>query len=97
MEIKIAKSPYGDAGTTYTGMLGMTNFFKLQLISFRSQEKTDAERQHLEADISGYDEILQRNNEDDACAFYILKQHADSDFENNMEVIKELKRTGAWK
>lgn len=100
MEIKIEKSPFGDEGVTYTGQLAMFNHFRLQLISYRTQDKTPEERAYLEADIAGYDEILKSGHEENAQEF--MKNKRDpatylNRFKDNLSLVNWLKANGKWK
>lgn len=97
--ITIEESPYGDTGAVYVGNLGIMNHFCLQLKSFRNQNKTPEERQYLEDDISGYEEILKSNSEENATSFMVTKSEAmraGKRFKNNLEIINHLKETGKW-
>lgn len=103
MKIEIEESPYGDKGAVYEGMLGMIQHFRLQLMSFRSQDKTPKERQHLEDDIEGYEIILASKSEKNAQAFMEAKRGERfrqngfrSLFKNNLEVIEFCKKNGTW-
>ena len=103
MRIEIEESPYGDKGQVYEGMLGMIQHFRLQLISFRSQNKTPEERQHLEDDIRGYEIILASGSESNAQAFMEAKRGRRFEengfkplFKNNLEVIEFCKKSGTW-
>ena len=99
IKITIEESPYGDTGSEYEGMLGMMNHFLLQLKSFRTQQKTTEEREYLEADIRGYEQILASGSQNIARAFVKLKQDAarsGARFENNEAVIRHMKENGLW-
>jgi hypothetical protein len=98
--IEVQESPYGDAGTTYTGYLGMLNHFRLQLVSFRELPKTKKELEYLNRDIAGYDMILASNNENNAEEFIVRKSEArkfGSKYADNLAVIEAIKADGKWK
>lgn len=99
MKIKIEESPFGDTGVTYHGQLGMMQHFRLQLISYRSQNKTPEQRAYLEADIAGYEEVIASGSEENALAFIANKRDAGrhNRFANNTELVKWLKAQGIWK
>ena len=101
--IEIEESPYGDKGAVYEGMLGMMQHFRLQLMSFRNQNKTPAERELLEGDIAGYEEIIKSGSEANAQAFMEAKRGARFEqggfrelFKDNLAVVEHLKKTGKW-
>jgi len=99
MNITLEKSPYGDEGTTYSGALGMFQHYILQLKSFRVQDKTKEEREHLESDIRGYEEVLASGSEKNAENFLKIKQEARAigvRFKNNEDVIKYMKDKNLW-
>lgn len=99
MKITIEASPFGDAGEVYEGEIGMFKHFRLQLISYRDQPKTKEQREHLEADIAGYDEVIASGKEENARAFLVNKRdenHRDK-FKNNLELVQFLKDSGQWK
>lgn len=101
MKIKIEQSPYGDTGVEYDGLLGMMQHFRLQLMSFRNQPKTQEERDYLEADIAGYEEIIKSKSHENARLFIEYKRSGPPDFEekfaNNLAVVDHLKAIGLWK
>lgn len=100
IETLIEESPFGDTGARYSGMLGMTQHFLLQLKSYRLQRKTIEAREHLEADIRGYEEILKSSSEENASNFYKIKRgaiEAGERFANNERVIEQMKSKGIWK
>jgi len=99
MKIKIEESPFGDAGKEYDGTLGMFQHFRLQLISYRNQNKTPDERAHLEADIAGYEEVIATGSEETARNFLKYKRDEKhrSRCANNLELNKWLKDNGHWK
>lgn len=94
MKITIQESPYGDSGVVYEGVLGMVQHWILQLKSFRNENRTQAEQEHLEADIRGYEQILESGKEDNAKVFLEIKQKGG--FPNNEEVVAFLKKNGLW-
>ena len=99
MKVEIEESPYGDKGKTYSGFLGMTNHWIMQLKSFRSPTKTKEESDYLEADIRGYEEILKSGQEQNAVAFMTEKHEAmrkGRRHANNEEIVKYLKETKRW-
>lgn len=101
VKIKIERSPYGDSGAEYDGLLGMMQHFRLQLMSFRGQQKTKEDRERLEADIAGYDEIIKSASEENARAFLEHKRSGPPNFEekfkDSLTVIGHIKTQGLWK
>ena len=96
---KVLESPYGDAGAVYSGTLGMIEHFRLQLVSFRGQDKTAAEQEYLERDIKGYERILASNNEANANAFLRRKSESRRSavkYKDNIDVIDSLIAEGVW-
>lgn len=100
MKIIIEKSPYGDEGKTYDGILGMFNHYILQLESFRSHTKTKEERDYLEADILGYKRILESNSHANAENFMKTKNEERMTgvrkFANNNEIVEHLIKENLW-
>lgn len=103
MKVTIEKSPFGDEGAVYEGSLGLLQHFRLQLISYRSQNKTKEAREFLEADIKGYEEVLESKSENNAQAFMEAKRGRRFEakgfeelFKNNREVVAWLKANGKW-
>ena len=100
MEIKIEESPYGDKGAVYTGLLGMIQHFRLQLIHYRKQDKTKEEREYLEQDIKGYEMILDSGSEKNAVNFLDLKDQErrglQKAFKDNVAVIEFMKANNLW-
>lgn len=101
--ITIEESPFGDKGVVYEGDLGMIQHFRLQLISYRTQNLTKKERAALEADIKGYEMLLESKSEKNAQVFIEAKRGEKFEkggfkelFKNNIEVIEHLKATGNW-
>lgn len=90
----LEESPYGDQGVEYIGTLGMFQHFKLQLISFRSPNKTKEESEYLERDIEGYELII--NSKSEANAINFLKKKQEGKFRDNLEVISAMKKEGLW-
>ena len=98
IQLTIEESPYGDQGAVYEGTLAMFNHFRLQLISFRDQPRSAEQRDYLEADIAGYEELLASGSEKNAENFLKFKRdenHQDR-FADNLALIKWLKENGKW-
>jgi hypothetical protein len=100
IQITVVESPYGDRGAVYEGALGMMNHFLLQLKSFRGQNRTEEEREFLEADIRGYEEILKSNSQKNAREFIHIKHEERikgiTSFPTNEAIVNHLKATGVW-
>lgn len=98
MEIKIEESPYGDSGAVYDGMLGMCQHWILQLKSFRTQNKTKEERDYLEADIRGYEAILESGSQDVAIRFMEIKhtRRRELGLKDNEMIVDYMKANGLW-
>lgn len=100
IQVTIEKSPYGDAGAVYDGMLGMMQHYILQLSSFRSQQHTDEERAYLEADIRGYKEIVKAGKQSNARKFMEIKHESrmtgKEKFANNEKIVEHMKASGLW-
>lgn len=97
-QITIEESPYGDTGKVYEGMLGMFQHFRLQLISYRTQNKTPEARQYLEDDIAGYEAVIESGLEENAQNFMKLKKSRISPdrFKDNSAIVHYMKSTGVW-
>lgn len=101
VKITIEESPYGDSGAKYEGLLGMMNHFILQLKSFRHPNKSSEDAAYLEADIRGYQEVLDSGSQDNAREFLRIKQKGNplagnQRFENNEAVVAFMKEQGIW-
>ena len=97
MNIKttIGKSPFGGEGT-YTGQLGMINFYLHQLESYFEGGNHS---EHIVKDIKGYMLILASNSENNAVNFVKLKQEAirnGNRYSDNLAVIEALKQQNKW-
>lgn len=97
--ITIVRSPFGDEGVVYNGYLGLINHFILQLKSYRALPKTTEEREYLEMDIAGYEELLAKGSEEIVNSFINIKQRARASgkpFKNNLEIIDGMKMMKLW-
>ena len=101
VKITLEESPYGDKGKTYDGMLGMINHWILQLQHFRQQPaQTSAGIEAIDADIAGYQEVLDSGKEENAQTFLKIKEKGYrglmKPFKDNKAIVQHMKESGLW-
>lgn len=79
-------------------MLQHFKVFHMQLCGYRGLKKTPEERAYLEADITGYELVMESESEANANNFMITK-HKLKDTNpkiNNTQVVEYMKENGLW-
>ena len=98
MKITI-ESPWDNG--TYEGILGMFVHYIKQLEYFRKQKEQDDDgRAAIDADIRGYQQILDSKSEQNADTFLKIKALGHTGkmkpFRTNEDVVKHMKENGLW-
>jgi hypothetical protein len=100
--ITMEESPYGDTGAVYEGALGMMNHWVLQLETFKTQpSQTKEGLEAIDADITGYKEILASGSQENANKFLEIKTNGKRgvglEYKDNLAIVNHMKENNLWK